>query len=109
MSWAQQTPAFIPRFAKFEKPNTKFKITKVIKQEKTDLLLIFLLYFLFYEIGFSLMRNKISINFNFWFYAMVFSLIAYILIKLLEKNYNSEPDESGAKLLTMNSNSHNSD
>ncbi len=108
LSWAQQTPAFFPRLTKFKKPNTKFKITKVIKQEKTGFLLIFLLYFLFYEIGLSIMLNKISINFNFWFYAMVFSLSVYILIKLVEKNNNSKPGSVGAKLLTMNSNSHDS-
>ena len=81
---------------------------KVIKQEKTGLLLTFLLYFLFYEIGLCITMNKLSINFNFWFYAMVFSLFSYVLIKLSEKNNNSEPDSTDAKLFTMNSNSHNS-
>lgn len=87
LSWAKETPAFIPRFTKFKKNVTKFKITKVIKQEKTGLLLVFLLYFLFYEIGLSITLNKISINFNFWFYSMVLALFNYILIKLLEKKH----------------------
>ena len=107
LSWAQQTPAFIPELSKFKKPNTKFNIMKAIRQEKTGLLLIFLLYFLFYEIGSSIMLNKISINFNFWFYAMLFSLITYILIKFIGKNKTSDTDATGAKLFTMNSNFHN--
>jgi hypothetical protein len=49
------------------------------------------------------MLNKISINFNFWFYAMVFSLIVYILIKFLEKKTKAEPGTAGAKLFTMDS------
>jgi protein-S-isoprenylcysteine O-methyltransferase Ste14 len=103
LSWAKETPAFIPRFTKFKKPITQFKTTKVIRKEKTGLLLVFLLYFLFYEIGLSIMLNKISINFNFWFYAMVFSLIAYILIKFWEKKTKAEPGTAAAKLFTMDS------
>ena len=92
LSWAQQTPAFIPQLTKFKKTSTKFNIRKVIKQEKTGFLLTFLLYFLFYEIGLCITMKKISIKFNFWFYAMIFSLVAYILIKLLEKKYSHEPE-----------------
>ena len=108
LSWSECTPAFIQKPSKFIRPNTKFKITKVLKQEKMGLLFTFLLYFLFYEIGLSIALNKVSIRFNFWFYAMVFSLVIYILIKLLEKNKNCEPDSSGAKLVSMNSNSQTS-
>ena len=109
LSWAQQTPAFIPQLTEFKRTYTKFKITKVVKQEKTGLLLIFLLYFLFYEIGLCITMNKFLIKFNFWLFAMIFSLIAYILIKLLEKIYTHVPNSGDAKLFTMNSNLHNSD
>lgn len=85
LSWAENTPAFIPQAEKFKKPGTKFNIRKVIRQEKTGFFLIFLLYFLFYEIGLSITLNKISIRLNFWFYAMVFSLLTYLFIKLFGK------------------------
>jgi len=106
LRWAKKTPAFIPRFTKFKKPITTFKIIKVIKQEKTGFLLIFLLYFLFYEIGLCVMLKKISINFNFWFYAMVFGLVAYLLIKLSEKKIKVDPD-GAAKLFSIDNNSPN--
>ena len=108
LNWAQQTPAFIPRFTKFKKPITKFKITKVIKQEKTGFLLVFLLYFLFYTIGLSIVLNKISIHFNFWFYALAFSLFAYILIKIIEKKAKAKIGSTDAKLFIMNNNTNNS-
>lgn len=107
LRWAKKTPAFIPRFTKFKKPITIFKIMKVIKQEKTGFLSIFLLYFVFYEIGLCLMLKTISINFNFWFYAMVFGVVAYLLIKLSEKKIKVDP--SGVvKLFSIDNNSHNS-
>lgn len=89
LNWAQETPAFIPRFTKFKRPITKFKVRKVIKQEKTGFFLIFLLYFLFYELGLSMTLSKISIRFNFWFYSMIVSLFIYVLIKLAEKTKSS--------------------
>ncbi len=106
LKWSQQTPAFIPQIKKFKKPNTKFQIRKVIKQEKTGFFLLFMFYFLFYEIGLCITLNKFSIEFNFWFYAMALSLLAYLLIKILEKSNISEPDPGGAKLFTMDINKH---
>ena len=90
LAWAEKTPAFIPRFAGFKKPVTAFKIWKVIKQEKTGFALVFLLYFLFYQINLFIQMEKILIHFNFWFYAMAVSLIAYILIKISEKKTKVE-------------------
>ena len=85
LDWAKDIPACIPRFKTFKKPITNFNITKAIKQEKTGLLFVFLLYFLFYEIALSIMSGKISIHFNFWFYSPVVTLFAYVLIKVMEK------------------------
>lgn len=108
LKWSQQTPAFIPQPKKFKKPNTKFQIRKVIRQEKTGLFLLFMFYFLFYEIGLCITLKKLSIEFNFWFYAMALSLFAYLLIKISEYSKTSEPDPGGAKLFTMDINKHNS-
>jgi protein-S-isoprenylcysteine O-methyltransferase Ste14 len=98
LGWTQDTPAFIPRFTKFKRPVEKFKIRKVIKQEKTGFLLVFLLYFLFYEIGLSMMSGTISIRFNFWFYSMLVSLLIYVLIKFAEKGKGSRPDTTATIL-----------
>lgn len=96
LNWAQDTPAFIPRFTNFKRPVTKFKARKVIKQEKTGFLLVFLLYFLFYEIALSMTLSKISIGLNFWFYSMIGSLFIYVLIKLAEKSKNTGPGTNAA-------------
>ncbi|MEP6597206.1 MAG: hypothetical protein ABJA71_14735, partial [Ginsengibacter sp.] len=84
LKWAEQTPAFIPRFKQYKPSPRKFNIRKVLKQEKTGFLLIFLMYFLFDVIGSDIMLSKISMRTDFWFYAMLFAIIAYVTIKLLQ-------------------------
>ncbi len=85
LKWTEETPAFIPAFKKLKKNTNKFNIKRVLKQEKTGLLLVFLLYFLFNEIGLAVTLKRIAFDFNFCFFAMVFSLIIYVTIKLLQK------------------------
>jgi protein-S-isoprenylcysteine O-methyltransferase Ste14 len=86
LKWAENTPAFIPQAEKFKRPCTKFNLSKVIRQEKTGFFLIFMMYFLFYEIGLFITLQRISIRFNFWFFAMVASLVIYLALKLFKKN-----------------------
>jgi hypothetical protein len=85
LQWAEITPAFIPSFKRYQPSGSRFRIKKVLKQEKTGFLLIFLMYFLFDEIGADIIRNKITIIFDFWFYAMIAAMIVYAIIKLLQK------------------------
>lgn len=109
LRWTKDTPAFIPRFTRFKKPVTKFNIKKVVRQEKTGFVLVFLLYFLFYEIGLCIMLRRISIQYNFWFYAMAVSLSAYILIKVSEKITRDGRSTTGRNLFTQNVDPDNSD
>src|SRR5258706_3448136 len=85
LEWAKQTPAFIPKFKQYKEPVRKFNTRKVLTQEKTGLLLIFLVYFLFNAIGYDIIQQKISIRFDFWFYTMMVAVIGYITIKFLQK------------------------
>ena len=85
MQWADNTPAFIPSFKNYKPARSKFKIKKVLKQEKTGLMLIFLMFFLFDNIGSCISNNKLTIEINFWFYMMILSVVAYLIVKLLQK------------------------
>lgn len=85
LTWAERTPAFLPMFKLYKPSIQKFNFRKVLRQEKTGFLLIFLMYFLFNEIGYSIIFNKISINADFWLYALLTALLTYIIIKFLQK------------------------
>jgi len=85
LSWASQTPAVLPKLKLYKPSGRKFNLMKVLRQEKTGLLLIFLMYFLFNQIGVDIILGKVSIVPDFWFYSAAFAFLVYICIKLIQK------------------------
>jgi protein-S-isoprenylcysteine O-methyltransferase Ste14 len=85
MKWAEQTPAFIPKFKLYKPYRKKFNLRKVLRQEKTGLFLIFLMYFLFDEIGSDIIYDKIFVRPDFWMYGLIVAAVAYGTIKFLQK------------------------
>ena len=83
--WAAKTPAFIPSLKQFSKPKYPFSLKKVLKKEKNGLLAIFVLLFVFHNIGFSIENQKLSIDCDWIFYATIASGIIYIILKALKK------------------------
>lgn len=62
VSWAQKTPAFIPNFSRFIKPATLFNARKAIRQEKTGIMLIFVVYFIFDEVNRNIVADKMGLK-----------------------------------------------
>jgi protein-S-isoprenylcysteine O-methyltransferase Ste14 len=85
MKWAEKTPAFIPQFKLYKPYRKRFNLRKVLRQEKTGLFLIFLMYFLFDEIGSDIIYDKIFVRPDFWMYALIVAAVAYGTIKFLQK------------------------
>ncbi len=81
--WALTTPAFIPRFGKFVKPNLPFSWKKVLKSEKNGLLAIFLI-FLFFDISEEVLERQKDYN---WFliYGTTLMLFLYGILKYMRK------------------------
>ncbi len=84
--WAAKTPAFIPSFKKFVKPNLPFSWKKVIKKEKNGLAATFLIFALFNIAG-NYVQNKTAYN-GFFITAAVLSSILYIILKYIKSNTN---------------------
>lgn len=84
--WAAKTSAFIPSFKQFCKPKYPFSNKKVLKREKNGLLAIFVLLFIFHNIGYSIENQKIAIDCNWICYATIASGIFYVVIKVLKKS-----------------------
>jgi protein-S-isoprenylcysteine O-methyltransferase Ste14 len=91
-SWASKTPAFIPSFGKFVKPNLPFSWKKVLKKEKNGLVAVFLIFFIFYAAGCYVTDKKVTDNFL--LYGTIASVILYFILKYL-KNYTKVLDEEG--------------
>ncbi len=85
LEWAQKVPAFLPSFRRYIKPETSFDIRKVIKKEKNGLTAIFILFWLFDVVGDIAEERSINIEFGFWLWAALVSLLAYFVLKILKK------------------------
>lgn len=84
LDWAIKTPAFMPRFRNWRKPNLNFNWKKVIRKEKTGLLLVFALLFLFNVLQDSIRKGSLDLKFDFWSIALLSSLGYYLFIKLTQ-------------------------
>lgn len=83
--WAAKTSAFIPSLSNFVKPRYPFSLKKVLRKEKNGLLAIFVLLFVFHNIGFSIDKGQFSVDCNWICYATILSAVLYLILKLLKK------------------------
>lgn len=83
-NWAFQTPAIIPDFSKFKSNANTFSLKKVLKKEKTGILLLNLLFLIFAAIESYNSPNFLS-DISLWVFLFIASILYYIIIKILEK------------------------
>jgi protein-S-isoprenylcysteine O-methyltransferase Ste14 len=91
-SWASRTPAFIPSFKNFVKPDLPFSWKKILKKEKNGLVAVFLIFLLFYAAGCYFSNEPMTDYFMIYF--TVFTVILYIILKYVKK-YSTVLDEAG--------------
>ncbi len=84
--WAANVPAFIPTFTQFIKPCYPFSTKKVLKREKNGLLAVFVLLFIFHNIGYSIEIQKVAIDCDWICMGTIASGIFYLVIKMLQKS-----------------------
>lgn len=85
-NWANTVPAFIPALRKIKKPDYKFQWKKVIRQEKSGLLNLFIIIFLFDVVSQFATSKTFSISNDYRFYAFVVVLVYYIVVKIIQKS-----------------------
>ena len=84
LEWAKRTPAFIPSFKNWVGPKMPFSWKKILKKEKNGFFAIFLVFFIFQSIGNYIHKIDI-IQFNWLFYATIFSGILYLILKIIKR------------------------
>ena len=90
--WAEKTPAFLPRFKNFVKPNLPFSWRKVLKKEKNGLLAVFLVFSLF-DVAGEVIAHHSGYNY-FLIVGVGITLLIYVVLKFL-KYRTSVLDEEG--------------
>ena len=89
VEWAERTPAIIPSFKNWVKPEGTFSLWKVIKQEKSGILNIFLTIFLFKLIAGYVLYDDFSVGQNIWTWALIGAIIYYTIVKIVQKSGNN--------------------
>jgi protein-S-isoprenylcysteine O-methyltransferase Ste14 len=91
-NWAARTPAFIPSFKNFIKPDLPFSWKKILKKEKNGLVAVFLIFLLFYWVGCYFSNEPVTDYFLIYF--TVFTVVLYLILKYVKK-YSKVLDEEG--------------
>jgi protein-S-isoprenylcysteine O-methyltransferase Ste14 len=82
-NWAENVPAFFPKFKNFTKPNISFSFKKVLKKEKNGLVAIFLIFAAFNFAG-EHIGEQYGYNFPLYI-ATGISVVFYFVLKFLKK------------------------
>jgi protein-S-isoprenylcysteine O-methyltransferase Ste14 len=83
IEWAERTPAFIPDFKLFVKPNMPFRWKKVLKQEKNGLAALFIIFSVFDVIVQLLQKSS---DYNYVLYGIcLITIILYCILRYLKK------------------------
>ena len=81
-SWANKTPAVLPKFSLYQKADSSFKFMEVLKREKNGVLALFILFWIFELIENSISAEKFTLAYSFWFYGLIVTLIYYLIRKI---------------------------
>ncbi|MDR0725962.1 MAG: isoprenylcysteine carboxylmethyltransferase family protein [Prevotellaceae bacterium] len=80
--WATKTPAIIPNFKLFVKPNMPFRWKKVLRQEKNGQVALFIIFSLFDFIGQLVGKNS---DYNYTLYIVcLISIILYFVLRYMK-------------------------
>jgi protein-S-isoprenylcysteine O-methyltransferase Ste14 len=88
LDWAAKTPSFWPALGSWKSPNWNFSMRTVLKREYNGFFAIFLSFALldvfknYMHFGFTTWEDCIT---PFWWYALIISLIIFIILRSLKK------------------------
>lgn len=94
LKWAENTPAFVPKFQLPKKAALTFSWKKILKKEKNGVFALFLLIFLFNSLGKYLSTGEINLSYDWMTLGTLISGGVYIIIKVL-RDYTSILNEEG--------------
>tara|TARA_B100001109_G_scaffold254572_1_gene254605 strand:+ start:10116 stop:10862 length:747 start_codon:yes stop_codon:yes gene_type:complete len=84
-NWSAHTPAFWPKFGQWKSPIYPFSWAKIIRQEKSGLLNLFLILFIFEVIRSYMVTGEFLNMEPYWYILFLASVVWYIIIKTLQK------------------------
>lgn len=83
--WAAGVPAFVPALSKWKKSTLGFSWVKIIRQERSGIMYLFIVFFVFKLLEAYFSKGDFMQVSRPWFFAMVASLAWYALTKIFQK------------------------
>lgn len=93
LQWAEKTPAIIPNIHKWEKPLSYFSFKKVLKFEKSGLLNLTVVFFIF-EATEAVNIEYLWTNKLVWTILLIIGLLTYLILKFIENKTTLLKDDS---------------
>ncbi len=87
LNWSKRVPAFIPKLGNWQKSVNSFSWIKVIRQEKTGILNLFLVILMVKIIGELVVNHQLLSDPKYWVIFGI-ALFYYVVIKIIQKNTN---------------------
>ncbi|MDD5773266.1 MAG: methyltransferase [bacterium] len=84
LRWAEKTPAFIPRFDHFQKPEISFSFKNVLKREYTAFFQIIISFTLIKVLSNFFTEGKLSVD-MFWLILLLIGFLIYITLMMLKR------------------------
>ena len=84
VEWADKTPAFVPKFGNWVKPNLPFSFKTAIRKEYTAFFAMMTVFFLMKTVGEFIIFGKLAVDWK-WAVLFSFSLMTYLGVRYLKK------------------------
>jgi len=87
--WSATVPAFVPKLSNWTKPQLDFSWSKIIRQEKSGIAALFIVFMLFHQLNYYFENNdQLDLSLSFWNLACILSIVYLLIVKLVQKTTN---------------------
>jgi hypothetical protein len=84
LKWANNTSIFLPKTFKYKSSFVPFNLRKIVRKEKTGLLMLFLIFFGLQMLTGYIEKGTLDVEYNLITYGLIGSAALYTLIKTLQ-------------------------
>jgi protein-S-isoprenylcysteine O-methyltransferase Ste14 len=84
MTWANNTPAFIPRFRNYRKPDSAFSLKKVLRKEYNGFFAVIIGMFILEELGEIILNGKPELDLQ-WVIFLSLGIIVWATLRIIKK------------------------
>lgn len=86
IKWSKDVPPFVPRLSNYEKPSLDFAWRKIIRQEKSGIAALFIVFMLFHQAAYYFSNGGPDLSMSLWNILFIIFTIYISVVKLIQKS-----------------------